>query len=94
MQLDMGSCRRLQPMLDARRADRRPLVCLCDQLKALGVHLNWNERTRRAGNGALLVHVIPKLAPEFLAEQWKVLLGEDQELETFDLQFSCTFSCT
>ena len=64
------------------------LVCLCDQLKAMGVDLDWSERTEKDANGELVVHVSPKLAPEFLAEQWKVM-GEMQESDPFDLQFSC-----
>ena len=64
------------------------LVCLCDQLKALGVDLDWSERTEKDANGELVVHVSPKLAPEFLAEQWKVM-DEMQESDPFDMQFPC-----
>ena len=33
------------------------LVCLCDQLKALGVDLDWSERTEKDANGELVGHV-------------------------------------
>ena len=81
-----------QPELNIGWMQKTPqdltIVQLCQQVRALGLNIDWEESKHRGADGAEEMHCTPKIEPHFLAEHWMVV-AELQEAEPFQLCLPC-----